>query len=167
MSLKRQDYLISSASVVWTELATIAYKFSVVLNMNSFVQSCLRRERICELSKYDVTTGNCKLETGSGQDKTSSHCISRLFHSFQSPTVLTCRQFSSQDSLVLSAVWTSLRALQCNVYHYRDKGRATYTLFFSGLILVGIVSCHLRLKKLYTSLKIHLFKGVFKYFSLL
>jgi len=126
----RQDCLILSA--VWTELVNgdSRRQFSVVLS--SAVSTHLWTG-LDPVSKYDVTIGNhaanWKLETGSGQDKDAVHTTfqdcTKLFRiqNFQSPTVLTCCQFSShhgrwQDSLVLlmSAVWTRHNSLtQCEV----------------------------------------------------
>ena len=59
------------------------------------------RTSLDPVAKYDVTIGNhvaCKLETGSGQDKTqfTPHCeTGQTVRNFQSQTVMTCHQFSS------------------------------------------------------------------------
>jgi len=100
-------------------------QFSICWRQNSFVQSCLRCERICELTSLPNMTSHRyrELETGSGQDKTrftlhfetGRNCF-EIFSRRRSPTVLTCRQFSlhrehrqekTRQCCSVSAVWTS------------------------------------------------------------
>jgi len=109
----RQDKTVLA---VWTEFATVADSIQY-WRLNSFVQSRLRCERMWTsldpVYKYDVTIGITTLWIGNWvrtrQDSvhTAFRDWTKLFRNFQSPTVLTCHQFSShrehrQDKTVLS-----------------------------------------------------------------
>jgi len=82
-------------SAVWTEFATVPDSFLYIGDRT--VLSCLRCERICELFPNDVTIGNHVNWVRTRQDSihTTFRDWTKLFRSFQMPTVLTCLQFCS------------------------------------------------------------------------